>query len=716
MRAQTAASRGLALAFEVPEPKAPPRLARWLAAVLLALVAIAGLAVGLLKLSLDERRAALDEAQRLRLEALASGRADVLAAWLEGLAALGRPLTGSDLVRLFASEMAAQPLGLPMPRWLADQLPYVNQVIADFTARHRLLGTAIVGPDGRAFIASAGAPLLERRVAAGWAGLASDYGRAFGPVRKVAGPEATSMLALDVFLPIPAPQLGGSAEGQAVATLVMTVPVAERLVELLAGRTGSAAGVHARLIQQGPAGPVEVVPGAGGGQLLPLDPDFPVRPGEAYAYGPLELAADAPGALAVGAPVAGLPWTVLLQVEHGAETGFPQAYLRAAGVVAGASGLLLLLVFAALWWCEAARHRRVSLAQAADLLGRLRARDQLFQNVADAIEAPLAVTSPAGRYAYVNAAFAEALGRAPEDVLGQEHAEIFPTVAGDARAQDGAMPAGHLIEAEVAGRRVEFSVASRALLDELARVIGTVHVWRRERAGADPGAVPTDAAWAAGLLERVMELVNPELAARAHRLAGYAVAVAHRLGLGEEDAATLALAARLSPLGRPLTSYGVRCSAAPGGSLAPQVARRGTPLSGAAAPPERVVELLQACGVERTVADLVVRMHQRPEPGGAPADTRPERLEHLARVLRTLDAFCGRIVGGGPEAAPATPVQALYWVVRQRAGFDVRVISALVEVVATQGGDAEPAEATAAGRASVPLPGRDEPARVERAA
>ena len=83
-----------------------PRRGPFIAASLIALALIAGLAGVLVKVLVDDRRASLHAAQSARMEAMARGRAEVLATWVNGLAQTGRRLTEADLLRLFASELA----------------------------------------------------------------------------------------------------------------------------------------------------------------------------------------------------------------------------------------------------------------------------------------------------------------------------------------------------------------------------------------------------------------------------------------------------------------------------------------------------------------------------------------------------------------------------------------------------------------------------------
>ena len=129
----------------------------------------------------EERAASLETTRRARMEAMAQGRAEVLATWLDGVAAAGRRLTESELVRLFASEMALRRPDAPLERGLAEQLPYFQQLLADFAEQQALVGAALVDPDGRGLLSSTGRIGERLRAAAVAAG--SITAPAFRPVR-----------------------------------------------------------------------------------------------------------------------------------------------------------------------------------------------------------------------------------------------------------------------------------------------------------------------------------------------------------------------------------------------------------------------------------------------------------------------------------------------------------------------------------------------------
>jgi hypothetical protein len=96
-----------------------PRPGPFIASSLIALALIAGLAGVLVKVLVDDRRVSLHAAQGARMEAMARGRAEVLATWLTGVAQTGRRLAEADPLRLFASELALHrpPSRSPLRWW-----------------------------------------------------------------------------------------------------------------------------------------------------------------------------------------------------------------------------------------------------------------------------------------------------------------------------------------------------------------------------------------------------------------------------------------------------------------------------------------------------------------------------------------------------------------------------------------------------------------------
>jgi len=664
---------------DLPAADPPPRLGRFVAGSLLALVLVGGLAAILLSVTLAERRASLHATQSARLEALARGRAEVLATWLNGVIQLGRRLTESDLVRLFATEMALSQPGTPLVRSLVEQSPYFQQLISDFARQSGLAGAALVGLDGRTFLSSRDAPprgdgtrarMLES--------LARDPGPRLSPARITAAAGAgAGALVLDVLLPVPAAQsLIEDGAGETTAVLVMTVPIAERLAELLGAGSGLGAGERVRLLQREPGGWAELG--------LPPHPGLAaVGPGlQPDAAGALPYAAVATGAgeaYAVGAPVAGLPWTVLAEVDADLALAPLRGFARLAGALAVILGLALVLAFGAFWWWRSGVHHRELATQYRALADRLATQRQLLQSVTDAMQEMLSLKTAEGRYAFVNPAFARALARPAETILGRSDAELLPAEAaaamaiGDREALAGSVIAAEERAVELAGRRHHLSIAKRRLEDHAGRVTGVVTVARDQTELVERRRRQAEVIrQTVGAFVRAVELRDPFLVGHTRRVQEYVLAVGRRLGLDEGALATLELAACLSQVGKIFIPDHILAKPGRHSEVESRIMQRHV---------AHALEVIAPIDFELPVAEAIGQMYERLDGSGYPKGLRGAQIGLCARILGAVDVF-------GARTAPRSyrdrisPGKALYHLATNPQRYDVKVVAALAEVVA----------------------------------
>ena len=147
--------------LDLEQQPARPRPGPFIVSSLIAFALIVGLAGVLVKVLVDDRRASLHVAQGARMEALARGRAEVIATWVNGIAQTGRRLTEADLLRLFANELVLHEPSEPLGHALVEQLPYLQQMIDDFARQNGLVGAGLIDREGRSLLLSSGAPPLR---------------------------------------------------------------------------------------------------------------------------------------------------------------------------------------------------------------------------------------------------------------------------------------------------------------------------------------------------------------------------------------------------------------------------------------------------------------------------------------------------------------------------------------------------------------------------
>jgi PAS domain S-box-containing protein len=344
-------------------------------------------------------------------------------------------------------------------------------------------------------------------------------------------------------------------EPEVAALLTLTVPVADELTSLLHAGPVLGIGERFRLIQQGGAGVEQVIAGPDP-RIVPFAAGEPLVPGVARPYGRL-LKADGAEAFVVGAAVGNLPWTVLLEIDAAAALAPLRTFTTTALVLAGLIGVALVLAFVAFWWRRAGVHQRELALQYRDLAAGIQRQRQLLESITNAMQEMLCLKTAEGRYAFVNPAFARALAKPVDAILGCTDLELFGAefaaqqAESDRRALDGQAVVAESSQARLGGRSRHLAASKARVCDEVGDVIGVIAVARDETELVEQRnkhehliRQTVDA------LIRAIELRDPFLLGHSRRLQRYAVAVGLGLGLDDHELATVDLAACLSQVGK----------------------------------------------------------------------------------------------------------------------------------------------------------------------
>jgi PAS domain S-box-containing protein len=605
-------------------PSGPKRYFWRTAAGLLAVLLTVGTAATVLVgIAVAERREALVAATSARLEALARGRAEVLTTWLEGIAALGRRLTRSELVQLFATELALADRDAPLPEALAEQLPYMRQLLDDLARQGELVGTYLVAADGRLLLADSMAPTLTPGQLEEAAGVAKNgLERRFGALAPVAG-----HLLLDVQLAVPAPQPEAASTAAQGTALVLRVATDERLERLLGGNPLDLPGETARLRLGGGAW-IEPLDN-GGVRLGPVDME-----GSSPSSGPL------PAMFQVAASVPGTGWAIEQAVAADVALR-PLAEFRRTVTLAAIAGALLLIVSAGgLWWWQASRHQAELLAQYRDLAGRLRQQHDLLHGIMSAVPDLIGLKTATGIYAFANPALSTAMGSTAAAIVGRSDRELFSseTAAVLQRLDHDAAMLGMAtrdeLEVPLHGRRRHLSIVVVPLADEDAPAVGTVLIARdvteavmrrreRERWVEQTIAV----------LARTIELADPYLCGHSQRMAQLAAELAGELGLDAATVATVRIAATLSQIGKAFVPRELLTKPGRHDEAERQAMRRHV---------DHAQMVLRDVELGLPVAAALAQMHERLDGTGYPLGLEAAAISLPARVLAVADVFCAR--------------------------------------------------------------------------
>lgn len=662
------------------------RLLAWGAAVL-AVIALAAVLVP--ALTIGAKKSQLDEQIGERLRLTAEGQAGVISTWLQGSRRLADPLVDSELLRLFAAEMdlaggdmarmvsppAADDPGLGVP--LVEQVPFVERILTDFAANADFLAAYLIGRKGDSFVTSSGAaPFTADQRALALDSIARGQ-TVFGPARSL-----PAGLVMDMVVPIYPAQVE-PGRGKPVAALVLIAPLGAGLSEILAVDPLDRAGTRRVLVQLSGAGLQRIEPGA----PTPISPtsiqNFDLAAG-GIGFERRPSLAGLGTVYSAGAMVSGPAWWVVEEVEVAAAQRPLSTYTTAAIIVAVLVVIAVAVAFGAFWWRLASLHDRALAEQYRVLAARIQSQKQLLDAINGSIEEFIGLKGADGRYRYVNPAFAAAVGRRPEEMIGLDDAAIFGQgtakrlAQGDRRALNGVEAATSDEEVYLGGMRRFLQISKAPFATEAGQASGIVSVTRdvtelveqrRKKERAIQQMVTA--------LVRAIELRDPYLAGHSRRVAEFSVAVGRQLECSDEELATMELAANLSQIGKlavrkELLTKPARLTEA---EMAEMEAHVG-----------HAVDLLQDIDFELPVVEAIAQMHERLDGKGYPKGLKENEISLAGRILGTCDVFCARLEPRSYRGGLAP--DAVLDILAQNSGrYDPRVIEALKQVMATVPGE-----------------------------
>lgn len=641
-----------AVLSEVDAERYRPQRARARKGGLIVIGLIAAIAVAVPAIAIGVKRDGLTEELHQRLEILARGRAEVVQAWLDGVSRPTARVVESELFRLFATEVdlsggdisdmttrdgstpedADLPEGLGVP--LAAQLPFMAQVLSDFTKSADFLAAYIVGRNGIAYVTSAGADTISAEQQTAAAAVIDEGRLSYGPVRAgAAGP------VMDIYAPI-LPAQSDSGGERPVAALLVVAPVGAILSEALTPPPLAEPGERLAVLQIAGGRFSQVVPG----ETPPLRAVDPLTIDDADRMLPFAQR----GALgaerevySVGVPVAGPPLWIVQEMDVSAADSRLEGFVTAVILLALLVVAVVVTAFGAFWWRLANEHSSALAAQFRDLAARIAAQKRLLDGINNTIAEYIGLKAGDGTYRYINPAFAHAIGREVDEATGLDDAALFGKgtaerlAISDKRALAERGPVT-VSEQVYLGNKLHYLQISKVPLEDesgaadsivsVARDVTELVEEQKKRERAIQQMVTA--------LVRAVELRDPYLAGHSRRLAGFAVAVARRLDADEDEIATLEIAANLSQIGK---------LAVPREILNKPERLNAGEIELVQQHLEHASRILRDIDFDLPVLETVYQMHERLDGDGYPKGLRGERIRRSAQILGTCDVFCARV-------------------------------------------------------------------------
>lgn len=658
-------------------------------------VVLIGVIFALAYHNLSQTRQTMEEEVAQRQKTIVASRAETTDAWLESLVEQSRRLVGSDLFQLFASEVDKLPGGVPLlfppedgaeevphaqdahAEQLSSQLPLMRTMLSEFVSYTGFSAARIVNSKAETYMSTEAsmAPLntAQRKLV----NQVVENGRlVYAPLEILA--KGTT---LDIYLPIMPPSYQRQ-NNKPVAVIILSQLVDVKLGEILAPGIVDEKGRKLKLVQKNDAIYQNVAPGA---TLLRQVTDFPVE-----GLGPLPFAlrkafGDSMDVYSSGIRLRSTDWWLVAEHDASLIQSAMEDRKKTVYSLAGLFAVALVLLISAVWWRLVGQEQCTINAQITDLLTVIDEQKKLLDGINSTISDPISLTDGKGIYRYVNNAFASAVGRNAEDVIGLDGPAVFGFDTAkrlNASDQHVLMTGESVSITEVLwlqSKRYHFQISKTPLREAGSRTPqGIVSVFRditqlvetQERSRRVVQQT-IDA------LVRTIEEADPFLGGHSRIMGGIASLMAKQLRLSEKDAATIEAAANLSQIGKMFVPRDILLKP---GALTPEEKTE----------MERHVEyarnVLQDIEFDLPVVDAIYQMNERLDGRGYPRGLSGDEISMHARVLAVANSFTAMAKPRSYRAA--LPVEeAVAILEKQSDSYDPEVVAALKQVISTPAGE-----------------------------
>lgn len=666
------------------------RKAFWLGMGIIAVVAIGAMIWTAWGLQSREQQY-VDNLQK-RMELLAASQVQVLETLIQVNRQQADRVIRSELFKLYATEIdliednialiVAGPLpGHPLKgdqAQLAAQLPMMQSLLLEFTRITGFINGRVINRNGTVYIATDATttPLRPDQAELVKKVIQSRHDQ-FGPLRHTA-----HGLVMESFLPIFAP--GGSGkEGEVVAVLLLSKAVTAQMTELTSGNRLIEKGESLRLIQKGVTGLEEIVPWLPG-ELREISSSLALASGEKFPFAERFSLSGEHQVYSVGVPLPGMDFWIVAEADYDLAREALREERRVLISIAALLIMFFAVTFGAVWNKLIGAQDRKIAHYYEGLAARVENQRQLLDHVNGTIRDFIGLKTLQGRYLYVNPAFAEAIGRTANEMVGMDDEALFGfdtarrLESSDHQVQTGGelVTFNETIYLQSQPHHLQFSKAP--LKDSEGRITGIVSVIRdvtemveaqRRQEQATQKTVEA--------LVRAVELTDPYLAGHSRLMGALGAEVAKALHATKVEIATIETAANLSQIGKLFIDRSLLFKA--------------TPLSGEEkkAMEQHAVhaeKVLHGIDFGLPIYEAVVQMNECMDGSGYPQGLKDGEIGLPARVLAVVNSFCAMVEPRAYRGA-RPPAEALEIMSDSGKIYDQKIVEILHGVVNSAQGE-----------------------------
>jgi len=662
----------------------------WIGLAIIVAVVIA--AIAWVAWGLKGRETEYEANLQKRLDLMAASQVQVMNVLIETAIEQANRVINSELYKLYAAEVhlieddVSLLVSGPLPgqeginndvAQLSAQLPMMQSLLLEFTRISGYAGGRVVNRNGTVFIATDATttPLRIDQMEMVKETLQLQQPR-FGPLRY-----SEQGLMLEAFLPIFPPEASG-LEQVPVAVLLLTKVVDERLKSLSSSRLMEK-GERTRLLQKASDGYQEVVPWLPG-QLQQINTPPNLTEDSHLPFAIRSSLAGEAKVYSVGVPVIGPDWWVIVEADYDISREQLRGQQRALMSIAALMVLVFAAAFGAFWATFVGQQERKISKHFEQLAEEIEKQRQLLDRINNTISDYIVLTDLQGRYRYVNPAFARAVGRSPEELVGLDNEAVFgyDTARRLEHSDQQVLTSGEPLtfneQVYLQSEPHHLQISKAALRDAEGKPSGIVSVIRDvteivevQRRQEQATAKTVEA------LVKAIELTDPYLAGHSRLMGKLGAEVAKAMNAGNLDISTVETAANLSQVGKLFVNRELLFKA---GVLTAEEKEEMEQHV------EHAAKVLEDIDFGLPVFAAVYQMNETLDGQGYPKGLKGDEIALPARVLAVVNSFCAMVEPRAYRGARSID-ESLKIIESGDGTYDKRVIAVLREVVKSSIGE-----------------------------
>lgn len=669
-----------------------PNTKRILLVCLLAFILVAAISWVICNLRIDYATQAILQQQREVEQSWLDKSLDSIRVWRNELVEQARFISSSEMFRLFVVDAKSFTPGeiesLSDPdtlhhaddqlRSMAEQYTYIQDLLRDFTRRRAWNDARIILPDGKPLAEPQFSdPLSEQQIEL--AKQAAATGRPiFGPIRN-----GENGLMMDMADPLF--EVLGAADPQAIAVLLLTVPMTDPLTTFLAKGSDQAEVLAPRIIF--PDGNSYSMVLAHQGKIM-LEPAGPVITSMDNLPFGLRPAVDGKGEVySLGGKPTTLNWLFVLEKSAAEVNELINDQEWQIYSLGGITTIALTMLIVLLWKGYVSRKHEEDAIKFEGLYHTIGNQKMILDSMNASFQAGLALIDAYGRVQISNPAFAEICGEGKDIPDGTPLVETLPDKQAIALLEEvnRVNLAGHSADTEMKlpgkdGERLyRVTLYPYSEQDGGQKFSGCVVVFKditefRKRAEEQRKKAEQERLRQEALITafvRAVESIDPNLVGHSEKMAEVATLLAEELRLTEAEKQTLLLAAKLSQVGK---IYVPRDLLLKKGKLTEEEMKE------VRRAPEYADRILHDMYFDLPVRETVALIGERVDGSGKPLGLTEKDISLEGKALAVVNAFIGMTSARAWRGDEGMSVEKAIHNLSQSAGFDKKVVEALARL------------------------------------